>query len=59
MMRILKKLLRAIAAAVLVPVLLFEEWGWEPLARALPSCRDCPSGRTLKTACAPCPPGPP
>ncbi|MDM0109094.1 hypothetical protein QTH97_29430 [Variovorax sp. J22R24] len=34
-MRILKKLLRAIAALVLVPVLLFEEWGWEPLARAL------------------------
>lgn len=34
-MRILKKLLGAIAAAVLVPVLLFEEWGWEPLARAL------------------------
>jgi hypothetical protein len=34
-MRILKKLIGAIAAAVLVPVLLFEEWGWEPLARAL------------------------
>jgi hypothetical protein len=34
-MRILKKLLGVIAAAVLVPVLLFEEWGWEPLARAL------------------------
>jgi len=34
-MRILKKLLGAIAAAVLLPVLLFEEWGWEPLARAL------------------------
>jgi hypothetical protein len=31
-MRILKKLLRALAAALLVPVLLFEEWGWEPLA---------------------------
>ncbi|MGJ7509959.1 hypothetical protein [Variovorax sp. GT1P44] len=34
-MRILKKLLGAIAATVLLPVLLFEEWGWEPLARAL------------------------
>ncbi|RST56484.1 hypothetical protein [Variovorax sp. MHTC-1] len=31
-MRILKKLLRALAAALLVPLLLFEEWGWEPLA---------------------------
>ena len=28
----LKKLLRAIAAALLVPFLLFEEWGWAPLA---------------------------
>ncbi|MDN8615943.1 hypothetical protein [Variovorax ginsengisoli] len=28
------KLLRAVAAALLIPVLLFEEWGWEPLARA-------------------------
>jgi len=27
-----KKLLRAIAAALLVPFLLFEEWGWAPLA---------------------------
>jgi hypothetical protein len=34
-MRILEKLLRTVAALVLVPVLLFEEWGWEPLARAL------------------------
>jgi len=31
-MRILKKLLRSFAAALLVPLLLFEEWGWEPLA---------------------------
>lgn len=28
----LLKLLRALAAIVLVPLLLFEEWGWEPLA---------------------------
>jgi hypothetical protein len=28
----LRSLLRALATAVLVPVLLFEEWGWEPLA---------------------------
>jgi hypothetical protein len=28
----LKKLLRGIAAALLVPFLLFEEWGWAPLA---------------------------
>ncbi len=31
-MSTLRKLLRALAAIVLVPVLLFEEWGWEPLA---------------------------
>ncbi len=31
-MSTLQKLLRALAAIVLVPVLLFEEWGWEPLA---------------------------
>jgi hypothetical protein len=30
----LKKLLGTLAAVLLVPILLFEEWGWEPLARA-------------------------
>jgi hypothetical protein len=29
---LIEKLLRALAAALLVPLLLFEEWGWEPLA---------------------------
>jgi len=33
-MRILKKLLSILGMTLLVPVLLFEEWGWEPLARA-------------------------
>ena len=28
----LRRLLRACLAALLIPVLLFEEWGWEPLA---------------------------
>lgn len=28
----MKRLLRAIGTALLVPLLLFEEWGWEPLA---------------------------
>lgn len=28
----LRKLLRAVVAVLLVPVLLFEEWGWGPLA---------------------------
>lgn len=32
-MRFLKNILRAILTALLVPVLLFEEWGWEPLAK--------------------------
>jgi hypothetical protein len=34
-MDFLAKSLRAVATALLVPVLLFEEWGWEPLARAM------------------------
>jgi hypothetical protein len=34
-MGILKKLLSILGMALLVPVLLFEEWGWEPLARAM------------------------
>ena len=31
-MKSLKALLHALAATLLVPLLLFEEWGWEPLA---------------------------
>lgn len=31
-LRALRVFLRAVAAALLVPLLLFEEWGWEPLA---------------------------
>ena len=34
-MDFLAKSLRAVATALLVPVLLFEEWGWEPLSAAL------------------------
>ncbi len=34
-MAFIGKLLRALATALIVPVLLFEEWGWEPLARVL------------------------
>lgn len=34
-MRILKKLLSILGMALLVPVLLFEEWGWEPMARGM------------------------
>lgn len=29
----MRNVLRAIATVLLVPILLFEEWGWEPLAR--------------------------
>jgi hypothetical protein len=32
LLRVLRALLRAIATALVVPLLLFEEWGWEPLA---------------------------
>ena len=31
-MPVFRKLLRAVFTALLVPLLLFEEWGWEPLA---------------------------
>lgn len=31
-MSALRKLLRTLATILMVPVLLFEEWGWEPLA---------------------------
>lgn len=31
-LRVLRALLRALATALVVPLLLFEEWGWEPLA---------------------------
>lgn len=30
--RFLRGLLRALATALVIPLLLFEEWGWEPLA---------------------------
>jgi len=33
-MRFLKKVLVFIGMVLLMPVLVFEEWGWEPLARA-------------------------
>ena len=32
LLRILRALVRALGTALLVPLLLFEEWGWEPLA---------------------------
>ena len=34
-MSALRKLLHTLVGILLVPVLLFEEWGWEPLARAV------------------------
>jgi hypothetical protein len=34
-MRKLKKLLSILGMALLLPVLLFEEWGWDPIARAM------------------------
>jgi hypothetical protein len=32
LLRVLRALVRALGTALLVPLLLFEEWGWEPLA---------------------------
>lgn len=33
MFKPLRRFLKAVATVLLVPILLFEEWGWEPLAR--------------------------
>lgn len=33
MFSLLRRLLHGVATVLLVPLLLFEEWGWEPLAR--------------------------
>lgn len=35
LLHLLKKLLRGLFVAVMLPILLFEEWGWEPLARMM------------------------
>jgi len=32
---LLRRILRALPAALLVPIILFEEWGWEPLRAAM------------------------
>ena len=54
--RALKRLLRAIAAALLVPLLLFEEWGWEPLARAAAQLARLPLWARLEVRLAALPP---
>jgi hypothetical protein len=55
-MRILKKLLGALAAALLVPLLLFEEWGWEPLARAIAQLARLPLWARFENALRALPP---
>ena len=55
-MRILKKLLRALAAALLVPLLLFEEWGWEPLAALVARLARLPLWARLEAAVRALPP---
>ena len=55
-MRILKKLLSLLGMALLVPVLLFEEWGWVPLARAAAQLARLPLWARLERAVRALPP---
>lgn len=55
-MSVLKKLLRALAAILLVPLLLFEEWGWEPLAALMARLARLPLWRGLERAIRSLPP---
>ena len=49
-MGLLKKLLHVLAAILIVPVLLFEEWGWEPLARLMAQLARLPLWARLEQA---------
>jgi hypothetical protein len=55
-MPLLRKLLHAVAAIVLVPVLLFEEWGWAPLAAQVARLGRLPLWARLEQRLAALPP---
>ncbi len=55
-MRFLKNILRAILTILIVPVLLFEEWGWEPLAKAVALLARLPIWARLESAVRALPP---
>lgn len=52
----LRRLLRAIGAVVLVPVIFFEEWGWRPLARLMARIGTLPGIRALEARISKVPP---
>ncbi|MDR6537827.1 hypothetical protein [Variovorax soli] len=53
---VVSKLLRAVAAALLVPLLLFEEWGWDPLAAWVARLAALPFWARLETTVRALPP---
>jgi len=55
-MRWLKKTLRSLAVALLVPLLLFEEWGWEPLAAVIARLARLPLWARVETRIRALPP---
>jgi hypothetical protein len=44
----MKKLLRFIGSALLLPIILFEEWGWKPLARLMAKIAKLPLIRHME-----------
>ena len=55
--RALARVLRAVATGVLALVILFEEWGWEPLQRLAARLFRLPLLRRIEAAIAALPPG--
>jgi len=55
-MPLLRKFLRLVATVLVVPVLLFEEWGWEPLAALLSRLARMPIWAWLERAIGRLPP---
>jgi len=56
LMRAAGQLLRGLASGVLALLILFEEWGWEPLQRALARLGRLPLLRQIEAAIARAPP---
>ena len=56
MLTLLKKILRTVLLAPIGLVLLFEEWGWEPLARAFAKLANLPLWARLEAAIKRLPP---
>jgi hypothetical protein len=52
----MRKLLRALASALLLPIILFEEWGWKPLARLMARIARLPLIRRLESKISLAPP---